>query len=64
MIPPRRASSARDVLARAMPEYAWQALVIDIAHVGGFTVAHFRPAQNAEGRWRTPVGAEIGRAHV
>jgi hypothetical protein len=34
-----------------------QAAVIDLAHVYGWKVAHFRPAQTAKG-WRTPVGAD------
>lgn len=48
---------ARAALEEAMPEYAWQALVIDIARLGGFRVAHFRAARVADG-WRTPVGAD------
>jgi hypothetical protein len=34
-----------------------QACVIDLAHVYGWKVAHFRPAQTSKG-WRTPVGAD------
>jgi hypothetical protein len=34
-----------------------QACVIDLAHVYGWKVAHFRPAMTAKG-WRTPVGAD------
>lgn len=41
-----------------MPEYAWQALVIDIAHLGGWVAAHFRPALTRSGGWATPVAAD------
>lgn len=40
-----------------MTEAELQACVIDLAHVLGYRVAHFRPAQTAHG-WRTPVGAD------
>lgn len=32
--------------------------VIDLAHLRGWRVAHFRPAQNSRGQWRTPVAAD------
>jgi hypothetical protein len=34
-----------------------QTCVIDLAHVYGWKVAHFRPAMTSKG-WRTPVGAD------
>ncbi len=34
-----------------------QAAVIDLAHLLGWRVAHFRPAQT-RGRWSTPVSAD------
>ena len=40
-----------------MTEAELQAAVIDLAHVYGWKVAHFRPALTAKG-WRTPVGAD------
>lgn len=39
-------------------EAALQTGVIDTAHLYGFLVAHFRPAQNSKGQWRTPVAAD------
>lgn len=38
-------------------ETAFQGATIDLAHVHGFAVAHFRPARTEKG-WRTPVGAD------
>jgi hypothetical protein len=39
-------------------ESAFQRAVIEYAQWHGWRVAHFRPAQNARGRWRTPVAAD------
>lgn len=39
-----------------IPETQWAAKVADLAHLFGWHVAHFRPARNAAGGWRTPVG--------
>lgn len=39
-------------------EAAFQAQVIHLAKLCGWRVAHFRPAQNARGDWRTPVAAD------
>lgn len=39
-------------------EAAFQAQVIALARLCGWRVAHFRPAQNARGDWRTPVAAD------
>lgn len=38
-------------------ETGFQGAVIDLAHLMGWTVAHFRPAMTAHG-WRTPVQAD------
>lgn len=38
-------------------EIQWQAQVIELAHILGWTVAHFRPALTKHG-WRTPVQAD------
>lgn len=39
------------------PEQAFQQQVIDLAHIYGWRVAHFRAAMTARG-WRTPVEAD------
>ena len=41
-----------------MNERELQEAVIELAQVLGWKVAHFRPAQNARGNWRTPVAAD------
>ena len=41
-----------------MTETQLQTAVIDTAHLFGWIVAHFRPAQNSRGEWRTPVGGD------
>jgi hypothetical protein len=41
-----------------MIEAELQENVIKTAHLLGWRVAHFRPAQNARGDWRTPVAAD------
>ena len=38
-------------------EKTFQKQVIELAHILGYTVAHFRPAKTAHG-WRTPVAAD------
>jgi hypothetical protein len=40
-----------------MLEKELSANVVDLAHLFGWQVAHFRPAQTNKG-WRTPVGAD------
>jgi len=40
-----------------MRESEFQDQVIELAHLHGWLVAHFRPAQTAKG-WRTPVSAD------
>ena len=40
-----------------MKEVDWQRQVIDLAHLYGWKVAHFRPAKTERG-WRTPVQAD------
>jgi hypothetical protein len=39
-------------------ERAWQAQVLALARYLKWRVAHFRPAQNSKGIWRTPVAAD------
>lgn len=41
-----------------MTEAELQAAVIELAQWNGWKVAHFRPAQNSRGDWRTPVAAD------
>ena len=40
-----------------MTEREFQGQVIEVAHLLGWRVAHFRPARTAHG-WRTPVAAD------
>ena len=40
-------------------EAEFQTLVIDYAHLMGWRVAHFRPAQTGKG-WRTPMQGDPG----
>lgn len=40
-----------------MTERDFQQAVIELAHLGGWKVAHFRPALTKHG-WRTPVSAD------
>ena len=40
-----------------MTEAELQQAVIDLAHLLGWRVAHFRPARTSDG-WRTPVAAD------
>jgi len=39
-------------------EKIFQRQVIDLLHLFGYRVAHFMPAMNAKGQWRTPVSAD------
>ena len=39
-------------------EKDFQEQVIELAHILGYRIAHFRPAQNSKGQWRTPVSAD------
>ena len=41
-----------------MTEAQFQRSVIELARLNGWKVAHFRPAQNGKGAWRTPVAAD------
>lgn len=41
-----------------MTEAELQHAVIQLAHVHGWMVAHFRPMQDYKGHWRTPVSAD------
>ena len=43
---------------RPISEKEFQETVIDLMHTLGYRVAHFRPAMNARGDWRTPVAAD------
>lgn len=49
-------SAWRDI--RRETEADFQKAVIDLARLNGWMVAHFRPAQNSRGEWRTPVAAD------
>lgn len=40
-----------------LAEVDWQKQVIDLAHLMGWRIAHFRPALTKHG-WRTPVQAD------
>lgn len=42
----------------ALTERQFQARVIDLLHMFGYRVAHFLPAVNLRGQWRTPVAAD------
>jgi hypothetical protein len=48
----------QDRVYRAITEAEWSRTVVDYAHAQGWLIAHFRPAQNAQGGWRTPVAAD------
>lgn len=41
-----------------MSENELQSAVIELAQLLRWRVAHFRPAMNARGEWRTPVAAD------
>ncbi len=45
-------------MTTAMTEKELQAAVIDLAHIYRWRVAHFRPAMNERGQWRTAVAAD------
>jgi len=45
-------------VTRGLLERHFQQQVIHLAHLCGWRVAHFRPAQNARGDWRTAVAAD------
>jgi hypothetical protein len=44
--------------ASNLSEKQFQAQVIDLLHMYGYRVAHFMPAVNMRGQWRTPVAAD------
>ena len=52
------ATTKRKPAASRISERDFQRSVIDLARRFGWKVAHFRPAQNARGDWRTPVAAD------
>ena len=41
-----------------MSEEDWQQTVIDLAHIYGWRIAHFRKARLKNGGWRTPVSGD------
>ena len=43
---------------KGITEKVWTAQVIEVAHMFGYLVAHFRPAINRRGHWQTPVQAD------
>lgn len=50
-------SPAAAVVLRAESEAAFQSWVVDLAHLHGWRVAHFRGVET-RGRWQTPVAAD------
>jgi hypothetical protein len=48
----------QDRVYRAITEAEWSKTVVEYAQLHGWLVAHFRPAQNSQGGWRTPVAAD------
>lgn len=47
-------------LAASMSEKELSVAVIDLAHILGWHVAHFRPAQTRRGNWVTPMTGDVG----
>ncbi len=45
-------------LIKAHPERDFQQQIIDMAHLYGWRIAHFRPAMKKDGTWVTPVSAD------
>ena len=45
-------------MAVKVSERQFQVQVIEVMRVLGYRVAHFRPAMNQRGQWRTPVAAD------
>lgn len=41
-----------------IPERDFQAQVIELARMTGWRVAHFRPAMDSKGRWKTAVAGD------
>ena len=39
-------------------EKAFSRWFLDLAHLYGYRAAHFRPAQNSKGQWRTAVAGD------
>lgn len=44
----------------AVPEKVFQAQVVELAQMLGWTLAHFRPAQDRYGRWKTAMTGDPG----
>lgn len=57
-IPPPTSPPEKPKKPRGLSEDEFQQQIIDYAHLRGWRVAHFRPAQLADGRWVTPVQAD------
>lgn len=53
-----RPPGAADVTKPRETEAGFQQAIIDLAHLNGWLVAHFRPAQTRAGKWVTPVAAD------
>jgi hypothetical protein len=51
----RRQPNRTRAKAAPLTEARLQAAVIDLAHLFGYRIAHFRPARTADGGWRTAV---------
>ena len=45
-------------MASSLSEKQFQGQVISLLHLNGYRVAHFTPALNARGQWRTPIAAD------
>ena len=45
-------------MSSPLSERQFQAQVIDLLHLYGYRVAHFTPAVNMRGQWRTPIAAD------
>lgn len=45
-------------MSRNKPESQFQKLVMDYAKLRGWRTAHFRPAMNSRGQWRTAVAGD------
>lgn len=57
-LPRRKPATSQTAKHRGPTEAAFQAQVITLARLRGWRTAHFRPAQNSRGEWRTPVAGD------
>ena len=46
------------MIIHKLSEKQWQAMVMNLCHVYGWRVAHFRPSLNQRGRWQTAVSGD------